>query len=101
MSLATDGFSAMMSFLPMPCERPPMISASSGRFNRRSGSGMCYTRVRARGRSAGQARVRHAEEILGKQSTGARLLVPQHHQHDELQLIERKRVAGSGERALE
>ena len=45
--------------------------------------------------------MRGAKQIFGEKMAGRRLLVPEHHQHDELQLIERERRPGSGERALE
>src|SRR5688500_8698556 len=88
MSAATDGFSAMMSFLPMrkgaddKCKPPP---GSTGPAH-----GL-----------AGQPRVGCAEKVLGDQPAGRCLLVPQHHEHDQLQLLERQRVARSGERALD
>src|SRR5687768_10034260 len=99
MSPATDGFSAMMSFLSMPGERAEMISAKPAQLQ----PGGAFARVRARARtrkSVRQAAVRGAEQILGEQPAGRRLLVPQHHQHDQLELVERQRAARSGERAL-
>src|SRR5207249_11763213 len=59
------------------------------------------TRACAREASVGQPSVGRAEQILSEQLAGGGLLIPQHHQHDELELIERQRGAASGERALE
>src|SRR5262245_52534794 len=92
MSAATDGFSAMMSFLPMPrkaaddkCKQAP---ASTTGAPRQKGL-------------ARHARARRAEKILRHEAARGRVLVPHHHQHDELELLERERLAGGGERALD
>src|SRR5262245_26871237 len=85
MSPATDGFSAMMSFLLMRRERPQRILAKT------SGGKLLARR----------ARVWSGEQILGQQPAGGCLLVPQHHQRDELQLLEAQRLARGGERALD
>src|SRR5581483_10202303 len=59
-------------------------------------------RTRARARALARlARMRRAEQVLGEQLACRRLLVPQHHQDDKLQLLERERVARRGESALE
>ena len=42
-----------------------------------------------------------AEKVLGDQAAGGRLLIPHHHQHDQLELFQRERVARGGERALD
>src|SRR5574341_1819132 len=85
MSPATDGFSAMMSFLPMRRERPQRIPAKT------SGEKPL----------AGHARARRGEKILGDEPAGRHLLIPQHHEHHKLELLEAERVAGSRERALD
>src|SRR6266850_1886377 len=99
MSAATDGFSAMMSFLAMPRERPQMIIAKDGPLQ----PPPSYARAcaRTRGYLVRQAAVRRAEQVLGQELAGGRLLVPEDHEHDQLQLVERERVARGGERALE
>src|SRR5216117_2855419 len=102
MSAATDGFSAMMSFLPMPRERPQMIIAKDYAVQppRRAAFAI---RARARTRSSlvRQAAVRRAEQILGQELARRRLLIPEHHEDDQLHLVERECVTGGGERALE
>src|SRR5882762_2987555 len=105
MSAATDGFSAMTSFLPIRRERPEMISANGQavqpRFAElREENARARTRACAR-KLVGKPRVRRAEEVFGDEAAGGHLLVPQHYQHDELQLIQRQAVTGGGERALD
>src|ERR1041385_246678 len=92
MSAATDGFSAMMSFLPMrrkaaddKCKRAPAQPPAG-----RGASAL-----------ARDPRARRAEEILRHEAARRRLLIPHHHQHDELQLLQRQRLARCRERALD
>src|SRR5207245_11231764 len=103
MSAATDGFSAMMSFLPMPRERPQMIIAKDYAVQPPPRAVLLRARVRARTRSdlVRQAAMRRAEQILGQELARRRLLIPEHHEDDQLHLVERKRVTRGGERALE
>ena len=54
-----------------------------------------------KGELARHPRPRRAEQILRHQAARGRLLIPHHHQHDELQLLDRQRRPGSGERALQ
>src|SRR5438067_739955 len=63
------------------------------RFNRRAATPGAW--------SARQARLGGAEEVLGEQAARCRLLVPEHHQDNQLQLLEGKRVTRGGERALQ
>src|SRR6185436_8436197 len=83
MSAATDGFSAMMSFLPMrrkaaddKCKRAPASTTGAS------------WRTRGLARQPG---ARRAEEILRHQAARGRLLIPHHHQHDQLELLARLR----------
>src|SRR5213075_1243643 len=105
MSAATDGFSAMMSFLAMGGERPQMISAKQRAVQ--PPAALTHTRVlatRAHARAGTlvrQPRLRGAEKVLGEKLACRRLLIPQHHEDDELQLIERERRARCGEGSLE
>src|ERR1700694_208798 len=106
MSAATDGFSAMTSFFPMRRERPQMISANAEAVQPRCAGENPRTRERAHARArvralVGEPHVRRAEEIFGDEAAGGHLLVPEHHQHYELELIEREAVSGGGERALD
>src|SRR5262245_22279765 len=101
MSLATDGFSAMMSFLAMRRERPQMISANAPALQP-PGLSRARTRVRAREISlVRQPVLRAAEDFLGDELAGRRLLIPQHHQHDQLQLLDGQRSARCGEGTLQ
>src|SRR2546421_8800756 len=98
MSAATDGFSAMMSFLAMGGERPQMISAKP----RAVQPPAALTHTRAREVTlVRQPRLRSAEKVLGEKLARRRLLIPQHHEDDELQLIEGERRARCGEGSLE
>src|SRR5690242_19141536 len=106
MSPATDGFSAMTSFLAMGGAKGRRGYPQSARcYNLRRK----FVRSRARprawkaasGASGRQARGRGREEILGDQLAGRRLLVPEHHQNDELELLERQLVTVRGERSLD
>src|SRR5687768_12910134 len=102
MSPATDGFSAMMSFLAMQRERPQMISANRKRVQPAAReSPLACACVRAREALVRESGVRGGEQILGEEPARRCLLVPQHHQHDELQLLERQGLARGGERSLE
>src|SRR6267142_2732847 len=94
MSAATDGFSAMMSFLPISrkaaddkCKRAPA-----------STTGASWRKTRGLAR---QPRAGCAEEILRHQAARGRLLIPHHHQHDELELLQRQGLARRRERALD
>src|SRR5437016_12726651 len=108
MSAATDGFSAMTRFCPIR-ERPEMISANGQAVQpgfARLREENAHARARACARKSVRVlvrkpRARRAEEVFGDEAAGGHLLVPQHHQHDELQLIQRQALAGSGERALD
>src|SRR6185436_16764062 len=93
MSAATDGFSAMMSFLPMrrkaaddKCK--PALASTTGAEWRKS-------------ELARHPHPRRAEEVLRHEAARGRLLVPHHHQHDELELLQRQGLARRRERALE
>src|SRR3712207_2308935 len=99
MSLATDGFSAMMSFLPMRRKAAEDTRKGCG-ASTRVVSGSRLRRARARPLTR-QPAVRRAEKVLGNELAGGRLLIPQHHQHDKLELVQAERVAGRGQRALD
>src|SRR5260221_13258472 len=103
MSAATDGFSAMMSFLARRRESPQMISAKAEALQPPNATLGLRARACAREARAvslvGQAVLRPAEQLFCDQLAGRRLLIPQHHQHDQLELLDRDGRARSGEGA--
>src|SRR5678815_4524698 len=102
MSAATDGFSAMMSFLAMRRERPQMLSAKADAVQPLNAAGRSHVRAwRVEFSLVGEAALRPAEELFGYQLAGRCLLIPEHHQHDQLELLDGERSARSGERALD
>jgi hypothetical protein len=80
MSAATEGFSAMMSFRVMGCERPQRIPAKIAPFQPIPVS---YARARARtAPSTGPARPAGRTQLLRDQLARRGLLVPQNHEND-------------------
>src|SRR5437870_2272939 len=105
MSAATDGFSAMMSFLFMRRERPQRILAKPQavqppRAPSPARASACETEC-PYAALAWQTRVRRTEEVFGDQAAGGRLLVPEHHEYDQLDLVKGQRVSRGGKRTLD
>src|SRR5690349_20409697 len=102
MSFATDGFSAMMSFLLMRRKAADdKCNAAGLQLLAALHRSLRASRAPPRGALVGQPAVLRREKILGHRLAARCLAVPEHHQHDQLELLDRENRARGGKRALD